>query len=90
MLALNKLLKMTIHCINLQDLIIGTQMNYLFVSTLILKKSRGRAQTFSMENHLTVFTEVGLENMLDDGWVRGEELTVPRIDQPAGAVQKRI
>ena len=43
-----------------------------------------------MENHLTVFTEVSLEKMLDDGWVRGEDLTVPGIDQPAGAVQKRV
>ena len=43
-----------------------------------------------MDNHLTVFTEVGLEKMLDDSGVRGEDLTVPGIDQPAGGMQKRI
>lgn len=47
---------------------------------LILMKEREGAKMISMENHLTVFTEVGPEDMLNDGWVRGEELTVPRID----------
>jgi hypothetical protein len=42
------------------------------------------------ENNLAVFTEVGLEDMLDDCWVGGEELTMPRIHQPAGAMRLRI
>lgn len=43
-----------------------------------------------MKNNLAVFAEVGLEDMLNDGWVGGEELTVPRIHQPAGAMHFRI
>ncbi|KAL6861468.1 hypothetical protein ACP4OV_017168 [Aristida adscensionis] len=43
-----------------------------------------------MEDHLTVFTEVGLEDMLNNSRVRGEELAVPRVYQPAGAMPQGI
>jgi len=44
------------------------------------------------ETDLTVFTEAGLEDMLNYLWIRGPELTVPRIrkEQPAGSMGKRV
>jgi len=42
------------------------------------------------ETHPAVFTEAGLEDMLDDGWVGGADLAVARVDQPAGAVLQRV
>lgn len=43
-----------------------------------------------MESHLAVFTEAGLEDMLDDGRVGGVELAVPRVHQPAGGMRQRV
>jgi len=43
-----------------------------------------------LENHLAVFAETGLEDMLNDGWVGREELVVSRVDQPAGAMRQRV
>ena len=42
------------------------------------------------ETHPAVFTEAGLEDMLDDGRVGGADLAVARVDQPAGAVLQRV
>jgi hypothetical protein len=46
----------------------------------------------SMENHLYVFTEAALQDMLD--WLLDQRLrshcAVPREDQPAGAMGERI
>jgi hypothetical protein len=61
-------------------------MNYLSDEGEIKKG----AKMIGFENNLAVFTEVGLEDMLHDGWVGGEELTVPRIQEPAGAMRLRI
>lgn len=41
-------------------------------------------------DHLAVFTETGLEDMLNDGRVSREELAVSSIDQPAGAMRQRV
>lgn len=41
-------------------------------------------------NHLAVFAETGLEDMLNDGGVSRVELAVSRVDQPAGAMPQRV
>jgi len=48
--------------------------------------SEGRNDEF----YLTVFTESVLEDMFNDSWIRGQELTVPRKEQPAGPMGKRV